>query len=183
MEDSPPGLLLVSGASGAGVSTALNVLEDVGSRAVDNLPIAMIDTLVAVEVETGGRSLAIGLDVRTTGFSPEAVETLVGNLRRKFGAQFTSVFLSASRDDLLRRFNATRRQHPLQHIGFHGESPPRQMGPIGKLSPDKCHRASKSASAIFACQRSLASTLSRMISVPKSKSANMLVIAKADPTR
>ena len=65
----------------------------------------------------------------------------------------------------------------------HGESPPRQMGPIGKLSPDKCHRASKSASAIFACQRSLASTLSRMISVPKNKSANMLVKAKADPTR
>ena len=62
MDDSPPRLILVTGASGAGLSTALNILEDVGIMAVDNLPIAMIDTLVALEVETGGRSLAIGLD-------------------------------------------------------------------------------------------------------------------------
>jgi UPF0042 nucleotide-binding protein len=117
MTTTSPRLILVTGASGAGLSTALNILEDVGVMVVDNLPLAMIDTLVALEVETGGRSLAIGLDVRTTGFSPEAVETLVRNLRRKFGAQFTGVFVSASRDDLWRRFNATRRQHPLQHIG------------------------------------------------------------------
>ena len=117
MDDTQPRLILVTGVAGAGLSTALNILEDVGIMAVDNLPLAMIDSLVALEVESGGRSLAIGLDVRTTGFSPEAVETLVRNLRRKFGARFTTVFLSASRDDLLRRFNSTRRQHPLQHIG------------------------------------------------------------------
>ena len=135
MEDSPPRLILVTGASGAGLSTALNILEDVGIMAVDNLPIAMIDTLVALEVETGGRSLAIGLDVRTTGFSPEAVETLVGNLRRKFGAQFTSVFLSASRDDLLRRFNATRRQHPLQHIGSLEEAISADLARMDQVMP------------------------------------------------
>ena len=114
MEKDAPRLILVTGASGAGLSTALNILEDGGIKVVDNLPLALIDTLVALEVETGGRSLAIGLDVRTTGFSSDAVETLVRNLRRKFGDRFTSVFLTASRDDLLRRFNATRRQHPLQ---------------------------------------------------------------------
>ena len=110
-------LILVTGASGAGLSTALNILEDSGIKAVDNLPLAMIDTLVAMEVEAGGRSLAVGLDARTTGFSAGAVETLVGNLRRKFPDQFTAVFLTASQDDLLRRFNATRRQHPLAGSG------------------------------------------------------------------
>ena len=117
MDAAPPRLILVTGASGAGLSTVLKILEDCGLAAVDNLPLAMIDTLVAMEVETGGRSLAIGLDARTTGFSVEAVETLVRNLRRKFSDNFTVIHLSASRDDLLRRFNATRRQHPLSEKG------------------------------------------------------------------
>ncbi len=117
MDDASPRLILVTGASGAGLSTALNILEDCGIKAVDNLPLAMIDTLVAMEVEAGRRSLAIGLDARTTGFSVGAVETLVGNLRRKFPDQFTAVYLTASQDNLLRRFNATRRQHPLAANG------------------------------------------------------------------
>lgn len=117
MDDKTPRLILVTGASGAGLSTALNILEDSGIKAVDNLPLAMIDTLVAMEVETGGHSLAIGLDARTTGFSVGAVETLVSNLRRKFPDHFTAVYLAASQDDLLRRFNATRRQHPLAGSG------------------------------------------------------------------
>lgn len=112
-----PRLILVTGASGAGLSTALKILEDSGIKAVDNLPLAMIDTLVALEVETVGRSLAIGLDARTTGFSVEAVERLVHNLQRKFPGRFTTVYLAASQDDLLRRFNATRRQHPLAGSG------------------------------------------------------------------
>ena len=117
MDDKTPRLILVTGASGAGLSTALNILEDSGIKAVDNLPLAMIDTLVAMEVETGGHSLAIGLDARTSGFSVGAVETLVSNLRRKFPDHFTAVYLAASQDDLLRRFNATRRQHPLAGSG------------------------------------------------------------------
>ena len=117
MDDEAPRLILVTGASGAGLSTALNILEDCGIKAVDNLPLAMIDTLVAMEVEAGGRSLAIGLDARTTGFSVGAVGTLVGNLQRKFPDQFTAVYLAASQDDLLRRVNATRRQHPLAGSG------------------------------------------------------------------
>ena len=113
LNDDRQRLILVTGASGAGLSTALDILEDSGINAVDNLPLAMIDTLVALEVETGRRSIAMGLDARTTGFSAETTETLVRNLRKKFGDRFTTVFITASHDDLLRRFNATRRQHPL----------------------------------------------------------------------
>ena len=106
-------LVLLTGASGSGLSTAMKALEDSGFMAVDNMPLALIDQLVALVVETEERSLAIALDARTTGFSPQAVARLAENLRNKFGDRLSVVHLSASHDDLLRRFNATRRQHPL----------------------------------------------------------------------
>ena len=77
-------LILVTGFSGAGHSTALKILEDYGYTAVDNLPLALVDPLIALEVETGGRFIAIGLDVRTTGFGAEAVARLVQNLSKRF---------------------------------------------------------------------------------------------------
>lgn len=130
-----PKLILVTGASGAGLSTALSILEDSGLKAVDNLPLALIDNLVALEVEAGGRSLAIGLDARTTGYSTGSVETLVRNLRRKFGDRFATVFISASNDDLIRRFNATRRQHPLAAQGTLAEAVAADMQRMNDISP------------------------------------------------
>jgi RNase adapter protein RapZ len=106
-------LILVTGVSGAGLSTALKILEDLGVKVVDNIPLALIDQLVALEVETAGQQLAVGLDVRTTGFTPQAVNRLVTNLRHKFAGRCSIVFVSAAHRDLMRRFNATRRQHPL----------------------------------------------------------------------
>jgi UPF0042 nucleotide-binding protein len=106
-------LVLVTGLSGAGHSTALKILEDHGFAAVDNLPLALVDPLIALEVETGGRDIAVGLDARTTGFSKKALETLTRNLRKRLGAQFRMVFVTAGHADLMRRYNATRRQHPL----------------------------------------------------------------------
>ena len=113
MQDDKCKLVLLTGASGSGLSTAMKALEDSGFMAVDNMPLALIDQLVALVVETEKRSLAIALDARTTGFSPQAVARLAENLRNKFGDRLSVVHLSASYDDLLRRFNATRRQHPL----------------------------------------------------------------------
>ena len=135
MVNVPSRLILVTGASGAGLSTALKILEDCGLAAVDNLPLAMIDTLVAMEVEAGGRSLAIGLDARTTGFTVEAVETLVRNLRRKFPESFTVIHLSASHDDLLRRFNATRRQHPLSDTGTLADAISADLDRMTEITP------------------------------------------------
>ena len=135
MDANKPKLILVTGASGAGLSTALSILEDAGLTAVDNLPLALIDNLVALEVESGGRSLAIGLDARTTGFSADAVETLVRNLRRRFGDDLTTVFIGASQDDLIRRFNATRRQHPLAGEGTLAEAVAADMMRMNDVSP------------------------------------------------
>lgn len=135
MKFNKPKLILVTGASGAGLSTTLSILEDAGLMAVDNLPLALIDNLVALEVESGGRSLAIGLDARTTGFSADAVETLVRNLRRRFGGELTTVFIGASQDDLIRRFNATRRQHPLAGEGTLAEAVAADMMRMNDVSP------------------------------------------------
>ena len=76
---------------------------------------ALVDPLIALEVETGGRSIAIGLDVRTSGFGADAVARLVKNLAKRLGDGFKMVFISAGHADLMRRYNATRRQHPLGH--------------------------------------------------------------------
>ena len=113
LDDDPLRLVLVTGVSGAGHSTALKILEDHGFAAVDNLPLALVDPLIALEVETGGRQIAIGLDARTSGFSETALDTLTRNLRKRLGGQFRMVFVTAAHSDLMRRYNATRRQHPL----------------------------------------------------------------------
>ena len=109
----PVKLVLVTGVSGAGHSTALKILEDYGFAAVDNLPLALVEPLITLEVETGGRSIAIGLDARTSGFEAEAVARLVRNLAKRLGNGFKMLFISADHVDLMRRYNATRRQHPL----------------------------------------------------------------------
>ena len=111
--ESPVKLVLVTGVSGAGHSTALKILEDYGFAAVDNLPLALVEPLIALEVEAEGRSIAIGLDARTSGFEAHAVARLVHNLAERFDGGFKMLFISADHVDLMRRYNATRRQHPL----------------------------------------------------------------------
>ena len=110
---SPVKLVLVTGVSGAGHSTALKILEDYGFTAVDNLPLALVEPLIALEVEVGRRSIAIGLDARTSGFEADAVALLVHHLARRLGDGFKMLFITADHVDLMRRYNATRRQHPL----------------------------------------------------------------------
>jgi len=106
-------LIIVTGTSGSGLSTTLKILEDFGAKVVDNVPLALIDQLVALEVETAEHQLAVGLDARTSGFSAKAVHRLVTNLRRRFEDSCKVIFVTAAHRDLIRRFNATRRQHPL----------------------------------------------------------------------
>ena len=67
-----PRLLLVTGLSGAGKSTVLKVLEDLGWEVVDNLPLALLETLIDAPVKRSeaGRPLAVGIDSRSRGFRP-----------------------------------------------------------------------------------------------------------------
>lgn len=106
-------LVIVIGQSGSGHSTALDCLEDIGFSAIDNLPLALIDQLVALSVETENKHLAVGADLRTSGFDAKAIERLVGNLRARLPERCQLVLVTAQTQEILRRYQATRRRHPL----------------------------------------------------------------------
>ena len=112
----PDRVLLVTGMSGAGKSTALKALEDLGYEAVDNLPLGLLDRLLATrdvssERDTG-RPLAFGIDSRTRAFDAEAIVARLRALRRS-GLDIHVLFLDCTGGELTKRFSETRRRHPL----------------------------------------------------------------------
>lgn len=104
-------VVLVTGPAGAGRSTAINALEDLGYEAIDNLPIALVRP--ALELRQPGRGLALGIDARTRDFSSEALIGLMEGLGRDASLQFDLLYVDCSVEALLRRFSETRRRHPL----------------------------------------------------------------------
>lgn len=109
-------VVFVTGMSGAGRSSALKALEDIGYEAVDNLPLSLVAGLVAPLSKKVARHtppLAIGVDIRTRDFAvAPLLETLDALMaRRDLDAHL--LFLDASDDVLLRRYTETRRRHPL----------------------------------------------------------------------
>jgi UPF0042 nucleotide-binding protein len=107
-----PLVLIVTGMSGAGRSTAINALEDLGYEALDNVPLSLFDALVAPVVGTPA-PIAIGVESRTRGFSARALTETLKTLRRTWDAGALLVYLDCADDVLLARFNDTRRRHPL----------------------------------------------------------------------
>jgi UPF0042 nucleotide-binding protein len=98
--------------SGAGRSSALKMLEDMGFEAVDNMPLTLLRSLVSGAV-SGARDLAIGIDVRTRNFDVTAVLDGMDQLINESGFDTKLVFLDSSDEVLRRRFTETRRPHPL----------------------------------------------------------------------
>ena len=107
----PAEVVLVSGPSGAGRSTAINVLEDLGFEAIDNLPLSLIPRLL--DGPPLPRPVALGVDVRNRDFSSEGLMELVDALHRKASVRCELLYLDCDTDTLLRRFSETRRRHPL----------------------------------------------------------------------
>ena len=103
---------VITGMSGAGRATSANVLEDLGFFVIDNLPPALIGKVA--ELARGGSSpqrYGFGVDVRTGSFVEDLDEALAE--LRAIGARTRVLFLEASDDALIRRFDASRRPHPL----------------------------------------------------------------------
>jgi UPF0042 nucleotide-binding protein len=105
-------LVIVTGLSGAGRSTALRALEDLGYEAVDNLPLSLVAT-VAGDDKAARHPIAIGIDVRTRDFGVDALLTALGPLFREGRRDLRLVFLDCDDELLQRRYTETRRRHPL----------------------------------------------------------------------
>jgi UPF0042 nucleotide-binding protein len=104
-------LVLISGLSGSGKSIALNVLEDAGYYCVDNLPSALLPTLIEQLRSEGRSEVAVAIDVRG-GAGIENLPQMVEQLRSG-GIDTRFLFLDAKDDTLLKRYSETRRRHPL----------------------------------------------------------------------
>jgi RNase adapter protein RapZ len=105
-------VLLVTGMSGAGRTSALKALEDLGFEAVDNLPVTLIGNLVRPG-DRLERDLAIGIDCRSRAFDPERLRLELEPLRGNPELDVSLVFLDAEDEVLRRRFTETRRRHPV----------------------------------------------------------------------
>ncbi|HBT40264.1 MAG: hypothetical protein XD58_0433 [Thermotoga sp. 50_1627] len=103
---------VVSGLSGAGKSTAIRILEDLGFFCIDNLPPTLLNDFMAVVMSSSMENVALVLDVRSAQFGD--LTSAVRKLLQSYGASVSVLFLEASKEELIRRFSVTRRKHPLE---------------------------------------------------------------------
>jgi UPF0042 nucleotide-binding protein len=108
-------VVLVTGPSGAGRSTAIKALEDLGYEVIDNLPLSLLPRLLEGPPPT--RPLALGVDVRNRDFSTIALIETIDRLTGKGQLSAQVLYMDAAEEDLVRRYSETRRRHPLAPAG------------------------------------------------------------------
>jgi RNase adapter protein RapZ len=104
-------LVLVTGPSGAGRSTAINALEDLGFEVIDNLPLSLVPRLT--DGPPIGRPIGLGIDVRNRDFNATSLIELIDQLTRDPRVSLEVIYLDCSVSELIRRYSQTRRRHPL----------------------------------------------------------------------
>ena len=107
-------LIIITGMSGSGKSTAMKVLEDIGYYCIDNLPPQFIPNFADVCNRTGGslNKVAIAVDIRTGDMFSE-IHEIVRNLKKDVPDEVKVIFMESSDDILIQRYKETRRRHPL----------------------------------------------------------------------
>ncbi|MBT3238448.1 MAG: RNase adapter RapZ [Rhodospirillaceae bacterium] len=103
-------VLLVTGMSGAGKTSALKALEDMGYEAVDNLPLSLLMNLLQPGFP---RPIAIGVDIRTRDFGVDALVQQLDSLIKDAALETRMVFIDCDDEELERRYEETRHRHPL----------------------------------------------------------------------
>ena len=113
----PQVILLVTGLSGAGKTTVLKTLEDIGWEAVDNFPIRLAGPLLDIPGAEGRGApkipLALGFDSRTRGFKAETLINQIKQLQKRPDLNIITLFLDCAGTEIERRYAETRRRHPL----------------------------------------------------------------------
>ncbi len=104
-------VVLVTGPSGAGRSTAINVLEDIGYEAIDNLPLSLLPRLL--DGPPLDHPLALGIDVRNRDFNVSGMIEMIDTLACMDGVMTELLYLDCNADVLVRRYSETRRRHPM----------------------------------------------------------------------
>ena len=111
---SMPRIVFVTGPSGAGRSTALRALEDQGFETIDNLPLSLLQHVLAAPPR---QPLALGLDVRNRDFGVDKLTAIITSTRQSPALDCSLLYLDASEDVLQRRYSETRRRHPMAELG------------------------------------------------------------------
>lgn len=134
-------IVIVTGLSGSGKSTALKALEDIGFFCVDNLPIMLLPKFL--DLQSGASSevskIALVMDLREKYFLEKHIEILSRLKKKKYNIEI--LFLDTNDDLLLRRFSETRRMHPL--------SEGKTILECIKLERDKLHKLKKMAGNVI----------------------------------
>jgi UPF0042 nucleotide-binding protein len=109
--DAEERIVLVTGPSGAGRSTAINALEDLGWEVIENIPLSLLPRLI--DGPPLSRPLALGIDVRNRDFGTDALIEAIDRLVARPDIAEQVLYLDCSEDELVRRYSETRRRHPL----------------------------------------------------------------------
>jgi RNase adapter protein RapZ len=140
LPDTPPArparVVFVTGPSGAGRTTAINALEDLGFEAIDNLPLSLLPRLL--EGEPPERPMALGTDARNRDFSAKRLVAEVERLAARPGFEVDLLYLDCDAHTLQRRYSETRRRHPLAPDDDPANGIARELDLLGPLR----HRAS-----------------------------------------
>jgi RNase adapter protein RapZ len=105
-------VLVVTGMSGAGRSSVLRILEDLGYDAVDNLPLPLLHSILT-PTAAHTAPLALGIDSRSRGLDPQALVNSMAEFRSVSGVPATLLFMDCDDEILRRRYTETRRRHPM----------------------------------------------------------------------
>lgn len=114
-DDDKLSILVISGRSGSGKTSVLNMLEDLGYYAIDNLPLALVpDAAFKLTRESGVCKIALGVDIRSPRADLSKFADIYQALKQAYGEhQVQVIYVTAQESTLVARFNATRRVHPL----------------------------------------------------------------------
>ena len=104
----PKKILIVTGLSGAGRTSALKILEDLGFEAIDNIPTSLLINILETNINT---NLAVGIDIRSRDFDAKKISQLIKNKKK---IDISTVFFDCETIKLLNRFKESRRIHPLK---------------------------------------------------------------------